>query len=697
MKGDRGMEQHRIASHPILAVPEREDVPFYWNKILLTAKQGEMIASALIANGIHVFGHHHKDGSAQGIFCANGQCAKCSVIANGIIVKSCMTAVQTNMIVESADGLPDLIDLGEIPQMQSIEEIKTDILIIGGGPSGLAAAIQLGNHKLKALLIDDKNELGGKLVLQTHKFFGSQEDSYAGTRGIDIGELLAEQVAKLSSIEIWLNSTALFVFSDKKVGILKDGVYKIVSAIVILNAAGAREKFLRFTGNTLAGIYGAGAFQTLVNRDLVKPTERLFIIGGGNVGLIAGYHALQAGIQVVGLAEAMPRCGGYKVHADKLVRFGVPIYTSHTILSANGKESVESITIVEIDSRFKPIPGTEKTFSCDTILIAVGLDPLSEFTIEAEEAGIPIYAAGDALEIAEASSAMFNGKIIGLKIAKDLGAQVEDVPIEWYEKAEVLKAHPGGIFPYPDLGIEEGVMPVIHCLQEIPCNPCTTVCPTNSINIEDGTLMGLPKYTGSCIGCNKCLLICPGLAITLVDYRKDNDNPTVTIAYEITNMPVHVGDFVELVEIEGIDLGKAEVTAVLQNPNMKTQLIKIRVPRAIARRVASFRVQDVEVTKPLPNAIIADRTPDDAMICLCERVTVGEVRKLIREGITDLNLIKAITRAGMGPCGAKTCDVMIRTLFREEGIPVEDVVPNTKRPVFIEVPLEKFAEPKKKA
>jgi sarcosine oxidase, subunit alpha len=691
------MEQHRIASHPILAVPEREDVPFYWNKTKLLAKKGEMIASALIANGIHVFGHHHKDGSAQGIFCANGQCAKCSVIANGIIVKSCMTAVLPNMIVESADGLPDLIDLGEVPSMQSIEELETDILIIGGGPSGLAAAIQLGNHNLKALLIDDKNALGGKLVLQTHKFFGSQEDSYAGTRGIDIGQLLAEQVEKLSSIEIWLNSTALFVFSDKKVGILKDGVYKIVRAKVILNAAGAREKFLRFTGNTLAGIYGAGAFQTLVNRDLVKPTERLFIIGGGNVGLIAGYHALQAGIQVVGLAEAMPYCGGYKVHADKLVRFGVPIYTSHTILSANGIESVESITIVEIDSKFKPIPGTEKTFTCDTILIAVGLDPLSEFTIEAEEAGIPIYAAGDALEIAEASSAMFNGKIIGLKIAKDMGAEVEEIPMEWYDKAEVLKSHPGGIFPYPDLGVEEGVMPIIHCLQEIPCNPCTTVCPTNSINIKDDTLMGLPKYTGSCIGCNKCLLVCPGLAITLADYRKDKEFPTVTIAYEITNMPVKVGDLVELVQIEGMDLGKGEVTAVLQNPNLKTQLVKIKVPRDIAKRVASFRVQEVEVTKPLADAIISNRTPDDAMICLCERVTAGEVRKLIREGITDLNQLKAVTRAGMGPCGAKTCDVMIRALFREEGIPVEDVVPNTKRPVFIEVPLEKFAEPKKKA
>jgi sarcosine oxidase, subunit alpha len=131
---------------------------------------------------------------------------------------------------------------------------------------------------------------------------------------------------------------------------------------VVLVAAGARERFLAFRGNTLPGVYGAGAFQTLVNRDLIRPAEKLFIVGGGNVGLIAGYHALQAGIEVVGLVEALPECGGYKVHKDKLVRMGVPIYTSHTILSAsaNGEDKVESVTIAQVDSNFQPDPRHRK-------------------------------------------------------------------------------------------------------------------------------------------------------------------------------------------------------------------------------------------------------------------------------------------------------------------------------------------------
>jgi len=686
------MEQQRILSHPILTVLEREDVPFYWNGTKYLSKKGEMIASALMANNVKVFGHHHRDGTAQGIFCANGQCAKCTVIANGVPVKSCMVAVTENMIVTSADGLPKLPDHVDRPNLSPIEELNTDVLIIGGGPAGLAAAIQLGQQGLRAILIDDKNELGGKLVLQTHKFFGSVEDSYAGTRGNDIGRLLAEQVQQLHSIDVWLNSTALYVFSDKKVGIVRDGIYKIVEPKLILNAAGAREKFLRFAGNTLAGIYGAGAFQTLVNRDLVKPTERLFIIGGGNVGLIAGYHALQAGIEVVGLVEAMPSCGGYKVHADKLKRLGVPIYTSHTILSANGKETVSSVTIAKVDDKFKAIPGTEKSFECDTILIAVGLDSLGEFTAEAVTAGIPVYSAGDALEIAEASSAMFNGKIAGLKICKEMGANVDDIPTEWYEKANVLKSHPGALKSYRNFALDEGVFPIIHCLQEIPCNPCTTVCPTNSIHTEDGTLTGVPLYEGKCIGCGKCVLICPGLAITLVDFRKDVLQPTITMPYEVGNIPVQKGDKLAVVDIDGNSLGEAEVSEVIANASTKTQLIRVKADAAIARKIVSFRVQEAKVSAALDTAIPVEHTLDDAMVCLCERVTVGQVRELVRQGISDLNQIKAITRAGMGPCGAKTCEVMIKQIFREEGIPTDHVVPNTKRPVFVEVALEKFAD-----
>ncbi len=689
------MGNHRIKQHPILPVPRKKEIMFEFNSQPMLAYEGEMIASALIANGIYVFGHHHKDGSAQGIFCANGQCAKCTVIADGVPVKSCMTEVKAGMIVKSAEGLPEVPTEKGPSQRAKIEEIHTEVLIIGGGPSGLSAAIELGKKGIDTLLVDDKHIMGGKLVLQTHKFFGSEQDSRAGTRGHDIAKLLSLEVRAQESVEVWTNSTVLYVFSDKKVGVIKEGVYKLVIPKRILNAAGAREKFLRFPGNNLARIYGAGAFQTLVNRDLIRPTNRLFIIGGGNVGLIAAYHALQAGIEVVGLAEAMPQCGGYKVHADKIKRLGVPIYTSHSIKSANGEHLVESVTITEVDSKFQAIEGTEKSFACDTILVAVGLDSLSEFTLEAHAAGIPVYAAGDALEIAEASSAMFNGKIAGLKIANDIlyGEGSEgNIPDEWYAKAQLLKSHPGQIKGYQDPHPGRDLFPVFHCLQEIPCNPCTTVCPNNSIHTEDGTLMGLPKYGGQCVGCFRCLLVCPGLAVTLVDMRKDKEMPNVVIPYEIGSIPVNKGDIVQLMDIDANELGEYPVFRVLDFKDRRTQLVVVKVPVDIAKKIAGFRAQDKSVSEPLEKPIITTSLADDAMICLCERVSVKEVRDLIKQGITDLNQIKAITRAGMGPCGAKTCDTLIRNLMREEGVSAEEVVANTRRPIFVEATLDIFPD-----
>ncbi len=689
------MDQHRIVRHPILPVEERERVAFFWQGRELLARQGETIASALFANGVRIFGHHPRDGAPQGIFCANGQCAQCLVLADGQPVKSCMEPVRPGMRVEPVEGLPELPRVTRVPAMSAIEEISVPALVIGGGPAGLSAAIELGRRGIETILVDDKHRLGGKLVLQTHRFFGSTEAVYAGTRGIDIAARLESEVRALDCVHIWLRSTALAVFSDHKVGILREGRrYVLVRPQVLLCASGARERSLAFRGNTLPGVYGAGAFQTLVNRDLVRPAERLFIVGGGNVGLIAGYHALQAGIQVVGLAEILPECGGYKVHKDKLLRLGVPIYTSHTILSANGQEAVESVTIARVDEHFRPVPGSERTLACDTVLIAVGLDPVNEFYLKAREFGLPAFAAGDAEEIAEASAAIFSGRIRGLEMARFLGRTEEEVPATWVQMAEVLKSKPGKVSPEDVPQAETGVFPVLHCLQEIPCDPCVTACPRHLIRIE-GDIRRTPTFVvegpdKGCTGCERCVMVCPGLAITLVDYRQDAEYPTVTLPYEFLRETIEVGDRVTVLDTGGHVLGEVEVVGVkARRANDRTIAVQVRAPRAYARRIAGLRVQREEVGRPLPQVI--ERTDDDVVICRCERVTAGEIRALIRQGMRDISEIKAVTRAGMGACGAKTCTPLIHRLFREEGIPEAEVVDQPKRPLFIEVPLGIFA------
>jgi len=690
------MTEYRIAKHPILPIRPRPTVAFYWQGRKLRAAQGETIASALFANGIRIFGHHPKDGAPQGIFCANGQCAQCLVLVDGRPAKSCMELVQPEMHVEPVEGQPKLPPENPVAELRAPQEISVPVLVIGGGPAGLSAAIELGKRDIETLLVDDKQRLGGKLVLQTHRFFGSINAVYAGTRGIDIATKLEKQLAAYDSVRVWRNSSALAVFSDGKVGILWDGDrYVLVTPQALLVAAGAREKSLAFKGNTLPGVYGAGAFQTLVNRDLVLAAEKLFIVGGGNVGLIAGYHALQAGIEVVGLVEALPQCGGYKVHRDKLARMGVPIYTSHTVVSANGQESVESVTIAQVNDRFQPLPGTERSFECDTLLIAVGLDPVNEFYHKALEFGLTAFAAGDAEEIAEASAAMFSGKIKGLEIARTLGRQVGEIPADWYRTAEILRSKPGPTSEEQPPAGETGVLPIFHCTQEIPCNPCTAVCPQGIIHIDEADIRKIPTLIAeevgkACIGCEKCVTICPGLAITLVDYRPEPDYAIVTIAYEFLRDSIQVGDIVTVLDAEGQALGNVEVVKIRAAKALDhTLTVKVRAPKEYAKRIAGIRIQEEQVAQPLDHYV--ERLTDDMIVCRCERVTAGEIRALIRQGCRDINEIKAVSRAGMGACGAKTCTALIHRLFREEGVPDAEVVDQTIRPLFMEVPLGVFA------
>ena len=683
----------RIEEHPILEKPAEPGISFFFNGKKFMARKGEVITSALFAGGVQVFGHHATDGSPQGIFCANGQCAQCLVIADGVPVKGCMVEVKEGMHVTSCDRVPGLPPADDpAPEFKPIRDLKTDVLILGGGPAGITAALELAAHDLDILIVDDKHRLGGKLVLQTHSFFGTVADCYAGTRGTDIAVNLAGEVEQHAGIEVMLNATAVACYEDKKIGVVKDGEYLLISPGVLLVATGAREKALAFPGCDLPGVYGAGAFQTLVNRDLVRPSEKLFVVGGGNVGLIAAYHAIQAGIGVVGLVEAMPEVGGYKVHQDKIKRLGVPVLTSHTVKHVRGSDGVESVTVVEVDADFKKIPGTEKTFQADTLLVAVGLDPVDELYKQAKRFGMQVHSAGDALEIAEASAAIFSGRIAGREIARALGKDAE-VPGEWRRRWEVLKSKPGKTYAFETSIPESGLFPVIRCVQEIPCDPCIHICPKNIIAMKGDPVFGLPEVTGDeCTGCTLCVAECPGLAITLVDLRGAGEEGLVTVPFEILTGDIAEGDEVDAVDLDGDSVCRGRVEKVARRVRYdRTVLVTLRVPAEKAVDVAGFRVQPEELSRQVESpAMEGPAADDDTIICRCERVRAGDIRKLIREGVRDLNQLKVL-RCGMGACGGKTCQSLILRLFRDEGVDLCDVVPFSQRPLVAEVDLGMLA------
>ncbi|MBW2529433.1 MAG: FAD-dependent oxidoreductase [Deltaproteobacteria bacterium] len=686
-------DQRRIQHHPILEPLPPATVPFTFNDRPLVARPGEMVSSALYAAGIAVFGHHHRDGGAQGIFCVNGQCSQCTVLADGRPVKSCMTAVTEGMVVRSLDGAATLPAEDGLTPLGRPGERRTTVLILGGGPAGLCAAVELGRAGIDVLVVDDKPELGGKLTLQTHQFFGSVADCWAGTRGIDIARILAAEIERLPSVEVWLDSTAVGVFCDDRVGVVTPSGYRLVQADALLVALGAREKSLSFPGCDLPGVYGAGAFQTLVNRDLVRSSERLFVLGGGNVGLIGAYHALQAGIDVVGLVEALPEVGGYKVHADKIRRLGVPIWTSHTVVRAEpgaDDERLARVTIAEIDGQFEPVSGTERTFAVDTLLIAVGLNSCDELFVKSRELGLKVYSAGDAAEIAEASAAIFSGRIVGRQIAGDLGVPVT-IPADWPDIAAMLRSRPGRTVPFEPPELPQSVYPVIRCVQEIPCDPCQAVCPEGSITLG-GSIMNLPSFSGTCLGCGECVSICPGLAINLVieDYDGTGERALLLLPFELGLDRVPLGVEVETVDLEGRPVGTGRVVAVRQRPEQdRRHLLLVDVPKAERLQVAGFRM------RPPSQAIAAGAEaalddPQDPMVCRCERVPKSAIVREIRQGVRNLNQLKALARVSMGGCGGKTCTDLVKRIFREEGVDLAELTPGTTRPLVAETPLSAF-------
>lgn len=677
----------RIEKHPVLeSSGSRQTVDFTFDGRKLTGYAGEVVSSALFANDIKKFSIHKKGDAPQGIFCANGQCAQCTVIIDGMPLKSCITPLKQGMDIRTIKHLPELP--ADDAKLKSYEQkiIKADVLVIGGGPSGLTSTIELAKLGLNVVLVDDKEFLGGKLLLQTHKFFGSEEDCYAGTRGIDIGALLEKEVRSYKNVTVFTESSIVGVYKDKKAGIfVKNKSYVLVDFEGIIISAGARERSIVFPGNDLPGVYGAGAFQTLVNRDLIKSSDKVFIVGSGNVGLIGAYHALQAGINVAGIIEIAPEISGYKVHADKIKRMGVPIYLNTTILSAAGRGKVERVTVAKVNETWDPILETAQTFAVDTLLIAAGLSPADEFYETAEDFGFKVLKAGDAEEIAEASSAMFGGKIAGLKMAKILG---EDVVIDdtYFKKAEVLKSKPGDILERNKFTLTDKFQPVFTCLQEIPCNPCTTVCPKNAISLKDktGSILDIPYLSGECIGCGICVAACPGLAITLAK-KVDDKSADVVLPHEY-NIDFKVGDKITVTDMDGNILEKAAVSKIVYNKKYKTTLVTVRVAIENAEKTAGIRVQDEKEIMPMAEPEF-DFVPENGLVCRCERVTLGEVVKFIKENkVRDINQLKQI-RVGMGACGSRTCSIFFPKIFKAAGVKFTEVTGGTKRPLSVETPM----------
>jgi len=551
------------------------------NGTALRAYDGETIGALLTAAGMDRIRRSPQHQDPRGLYCGMGACYGCLVTVNGRPnVRACVTPVEADQEIVLQDGYGRFDSDYRLPEPEGVVRETVQILIIGGGPAGLCAAVEAAKHGAKSVIIDENRQPGGQIYRRLPKAFALESPQILGPDYTD-GQRLVEQVeARADHIRILDDAVVWGVFDSRHVAVVQNHTFMLFSAQAVIVAAGAYERPFPVSGWTLPGVMTAGGAQTLIKSQRVRPGSRVLLAGTGPLQLVVANQMLDAGMEVAAVAEAssgrfpvrhllnlMSRLDLLKQgfqHLFRLKKAGVPILASHMLKAVNGNERVERAVLSKIDSRLQPIQGTEKEYAVDTVCTGYGLIPNTGIThmlactheyVEKTGSWVPLF------------DATMETDRAGIFVAGD-GAGV----------AGVLTARCQGAIA--------GAYAAVHCglLSENDA--------AHSVRIYRKNLAGLKRFRRAM---DAIYPIDPGLYSTITD---------------------------------------------------------------------------------------------DTVVCRCEGVTAGEIRKAIREGTTDPNDIKKRTRAGMGYCQGATCfPTIAMILAREFDMKPEVMKPFTPRPPVRPIPL----------